>query len=51
MQKTNKEHGPALVGVELQHKSDYELLLLKMNGSNIGFSEINKNDQLFGYLI
>ena len=51
MQKTNKENGPALVGVELQSKSDYELLVVKMKSSNIGFSEINKNDQLFGYLI
>jgi len=51
MQKTNKENGPALVGVELQSRSDYELLLSKMKKSHIGFSEINKNDQLFGYLI
>ncbi len=51
MQKTNKENGPALVGIELQSRSDYELLLNKMQHSNIGFSEINKNDQLFGYLI
>lgn len=51
MQKTNKENGPALVGVELQNISDYELLIEKMKDSNIGFSEINKNDQLFGYLI
>jgi threonine dehydratase len=51
MQKTNKENGPALVGVELQSRSDYDLLLQKMKDSNIGFSEINKNDQLFGYLI
>ena len=51
MQKTNKENGPALVGVELQSRSDYELLVKKMKASNIEFSEINKNDQLFGYLI
>lgn len=51
MQKTNKENGPALVGIELQSRSDYEMLLNKMKASNIGFSEINKNDQLFGYLI
>ncbi len=51
MQKTNKENGPALVGVELQSRSDYDLLLKKMKESNIGFNEINKNDQLFGYLI
>lgn len=51
MQKTNKENGPALVGVELQQRADYDLLLQKMKTSNIGYSEINKNDQLFGYLI
>lgn len=51
MQKTNKENGPALVGIELQNRSDYELLLTKMKNFNIGFSEINKNDQLFGYLV
>lgn len=51
MQKTNKENGPALVGIELQSRSDYNLLLKKMSSSTIGFSEINKNDQLFGYLI
>ncbi len=51
MQKTNKENGPALVGVELQSRDDYELLLSKMKKANIGFDEINKNDQLFGYLI
>ncbi len=51
MQKTNKENGPALVGVELQSRSDYDLLLKNMKNSHIGFSEINKNDQLFGYLV
>jgi len=51
MQKTNKENGPALVGVELQSRNDYDLLLKNMQASNIGFSEINKDDQLFGYLI
>ncbi len=51
MQKTNKETGPALVGIELQSKSDYELLLEKMKSYHIDFSEINKDDKLFGYLI
>jgi threonine dehydratase len=51
MQKTNKENGPALVGIELQCRTDYDTLLQKMRDSNIGFSEINKNDQLFGYLV
>ncbi len=51
MQKTNKENGPALVGIELQSRLDYELLLKNLNDSNIDFSEINKDDHLFGYLI
>lgn len=51
MQKTNKENGPALVGIELQSRGDYEQLLKRLKESNIGFSEINKNDQLFGYLV
>ena len=51
MQKTNKENGPALVGIELQSRKNYDLLLKNLNDSNIGFAEINKDDQLFGYLI
>jgi threonine dehydratase len=51
MQKTNKESGPALVGIELQNKSDYEALIGNMKKYQIDYSEINKNDTLFGYLI
>jgi threonine dehydratase len=51
MQKTNKETGPALVGVELQSRADYEVLLNKLKSHHIDFSEINKDDKLFGYLV
>ena len=51
MQKTNKENGPALVGVELQSKSDYEKLMKKMDEGNISYTELNKDDTLFGYLV
>lgn len=51
MQKTNKEAGPALVGIELQSKNDYNSLLHRMKTSGINYSEINKDDKLFGYLI
>jgi threonine dehydratase len=51
MQKTNKEQGPALVGIELQQRSDYEKLISKMNDYRIDFTEINKDDRLFGYLV
>lgn len=51
MQKTNKENGPALVGIELQSKKDYELLMQKMQAYKINYTELNKNDTLFGYLV
>lgn len=51
MQKTNKESGPALVGVELQNRTDYDTLILNMQQSKIIYSEINKDDRLFGYLL
>jgi threonine dehydratase len=49
--KTNKEIGPALVGIELQNKHDYKALIEKMHQYNIDFTELNKNDTLFGYLV
>jgi len=51
MQKTNKETGPALVGIELQFRDDYDLLMANLKNFNIDFSEINKDDKLFGYLV
>lgn len=51
MQKTNKERGPALIGIELRQKKDYVHLMEKMRSYHIDFSEINKDDKMFGYLI
>ena len=51
MQKTNKENGPALVGIELQSKLDYELLMKKLEDSKMNYTELNKDDTLFGYLV
>lgn len=51
MQKTNKENGPALVGIELQSRTDYELLIRKLKDYNIDYTELNKDDTLFGYLV
>ncbi|MBC7850646.1 MAG: threonine dehydratase, partial [Chitinophagaceae bacterium] len=51
MQKTNKETGPALIGVELKSREDYDVLLKNMNRFQINFTELNKNDNLFGYLV
>ena len=51
MQKTKKEAGFALVGIELQDKNDYHKLIQHMKDYQINFLEINKDDKLFGYLV
>lgn len=51
MQKTNKENGPALVGIELRSPDDYGRLLERLRDHQIRFTELNKNDTLFGYLV
>jgi threonine dehydratase len=51
MQKTNKEKGPALVGVEMQDREDYHKLIENLNRHQVDYTEINKDDQLFAYLI
>ena len=51
MQKTNKESGPALIGIELKNREDYDILLTNMKKYHINYTELNKNDTLFGYLV
>ena len=51
MQKTDKESGPAVVGIELVSKLDYEALLENMKKYQIDYTEINKNDTLFSLLV
>lgn len=51
MQKTNKESGPALIGIELKNREDYDILLTNMKKYHINCTELNKDDTLFGYLV
>jgi len=51
MQKHNKETGPALVGIELKCREDYDVLLANLDRFNINYTELNKNDNVFGYLV
>jgi threonine dehydratase len=51
MQKTNKESGSALVGIELKKRKDYAGLLERMKQNDVAYTELNKNDTLFGYLV
>lgn len=47
----NKESGPALVGIELKYKEDYEGLLFRMNKKGFTYIEVNKDENLFNLLI
>ena len=51
IQKHNKETGPALVGIEVKSREDYEHLLARLNARHFNYTELNKNDDLFGYLV
>lgn len=49
--KTSRERGPALVGIELKQKSDYQPLIQRMEDHNVQFEYINKKPDLFEFLI
>ncbi len=51
IQKHNKETGPALVGIELKNREDYDVLLANMRQYHVHYTELNKDDNLFGYLV
>ncbi|MDQ6762735.1 MAG: threonine ammonia-lyase IlvA [Bacteroidota bacterium] len=51
IQKHNKEIGPALVGIELKSKKDYEVLLHNLKTHHLQFTELKKDDDAFGYLV
>jgi threonine dehydratase len=51
MQKHNKETGPALVGIELKSRHDYEALIRKMQTYQVNYTELRQDDNLFGYLV
>ena len=51
MQKHNKESGPALVGIELKSREDYELLLKNFQQYHINYTELKQDDNAFGYLV
>ena len=49
--KTNRESGPAVVGIELQSKDDYPPLLDRMQAYNIKYTYLNDKNDLFTHLI
>jgi len=51
IKKTNKENGPALVGIELSNKDDYASLLQRMKDFKFDIIELNQDQTLFEYLV
>jgi len=49
--KNNKDNGPALVGIELKNREDYDPLLERMKGKHYPFIELNEDPILFQQLI
>lgn len=49
--KSNKDNGPALVGIELKRSEDFEDLLTRMVAHEIEYIEVNKDKNLFNLLI
>ena len=51
IKKTQRERGPALVGIELQNATDYAALVDRMRTHKFEFKAINNDPTLFEYLI
>lgn len=51
IRKTNKEDGPALIGIEVSSKDDYKALIKRMDANNINYEYINENNKLLEILI
>ncbi|MBG6236941.1 threonine dehydratase [Pedobacter sp. CAN_A7] len=51
IKKTNRENGPALVGIELAKPSDYNSLVERMKEFKFEYIDLNNNHTLFEYLV
>jgi threonine dehydratase len=51
IQKNNKETGPALIGIELKSKDDFNPLIERMDGCKLNYTIVNQNENLFEYLV
>jgi threonine dehydratase len=51
IKKTEKEQGPALVGIELKNSTDYPALLKRMEEYRFEVIELNRDQTLFEYLV
>ncbi|MBI2022318.1 threonine ammonia-lyase IlvA [Candidatus Daviesbacteria bacterium] len=51
IKKTEKEKGPALIGIELDKRGDLEPLLKRMDEIGLSYTRITSSDLLYSYLI
>ncbi|MFV0553894.1 MAG: threonine ammonia-lyase [Mangrovibacterium sp.] len=51
IKKSNREVGPALVGIELSDRKDFEALIERMDKQGLVYEYLNDNAHLFQYLI
>ena len=51
IKKTNKEEGPALIGIEVASPDDFHALLKRMEANNVLYEYINENNRLLEILI
>lgn len=51
IKKTERESGPALVGIELKSADDYPALLKRMEAHRFDVIELNRDQTLFEYLV
>jgi threonine dehydratase len=51
IKKSNREYGPALVGIELSQKEDFSLLLARMESIGLRYEIINSDSALFRFVL
>ena len=51
IKKTERERGPALIGIELNHPNDYISFIERLKTYKFDFIELNKDQTLFEYLV
>lgn len=49
--KNNREQGPAMVGIELKNKDDFQPLIERMDKARIVYEYLNNQPDLFSYLV
>jgi len=49
--KTNREQGPAIIGIELAKKEEFDPLIKRMDENNVQYTYLNDKPDLFQFLI